>query len=155
MSSLGLGVMIQALGGNKETIAAINDAKERTITEIKLENNRLNIRLESGKTLSLWDDGQSCCEHRYMEAKDDNFDYYRGAKLLGLETTAPTETKQGDFDECKEEQFLIVKTDRGNFTVANYNENNGYYGGFWLKAQMSGGNEDEKVVGVGPDPSGK
>ena len=43
--------------------------------------------------------------------------------------------------EIKESQFLVITTDKGVFTVVNYNEHNGYYGGFLMAARydVSGG----------------
>jgi len=66
---------------------------------------------------------------------DDDLPYFVGAKLVGLELRdGPTdEDKYGDPKEC---QFLLVKTDKGEITIANYNEHNGYYGGFWIVGKV-------------------
>ena len=62
---------------------------------------------------------------------DDDLSHYIGAKLIGLELRdGPIEDNEyGDPKEC---QFLLIRTDRGDVTIANYNEHNGYYGGFWI-----------------------
>lgn len=41
-----------------------------------------------------------------------------------------------------ESQFLMIRTSLGVFTVVNYNEHNGYYGGFALRATISQGEDD-------------
>lgn len=124
----GLGVMIAALGGagsdfDPEPFFGL------PIEEIVIDNDTLRIRAGGG-SMTLHDSGQSCCESRYMHT-DDDLVVYKGAKLIGLELRdGPTET--GDYGEPKECQFLLVHTDRGDITIANYNEHNGYYGGFWI-----------------------
>ena len=130
MSKLGLGVMINMLGSNEGTVEAINASIGKKIVSIALVDNSLRFALSDGSNLSLRDDGQSCCEHRYMST-DDDLSYYVGAELLGFELKdAPS---IGD-DEVHEVQFLDVRTSKGVFTMSNHNEHNGYYGGFWIVA---------------------
>lgn len=94
------------------------------------EDDALRIVFESGKRIRVFDDGQSCCESRYMRT-DDDLSYYEGAVLVGMELlNAPAE--EGE-DAVHEIQFLHVRTDRGVFVMASHNEHNGYYGGFWLR----------------------
>ena len=64
---------------------------------------------------------------------DDDLAAFVGAKLLGARI-ADGPTIEEDY-EVKESQFLIVETSLGEFTVVNYNEHNGYYGGFELIAE--------------------
>jgi hypothetical protein len=81
--------------------------------------------------LRIWDDGQSCCESRYMVC-DDDLSHFVGAMFMGAEVRdAPNE--QHEYGE-HEVQFLIIKTWLGDFTIATHNEHNGYYGGFSLSA---------------------
>lgn len=47
-----------------------------------------------------------------------------------------------EYGGSKESQFLIITTDMGAFTIVNYNEHNGYYGGFSIVARC------DKVKGV-------
>lgn len=132
-NNLGMGVMLQMLGGNKETVEAVKASLNKIIKKVWLdaEHNDLKFEFEDGTHLKLWDGGQSCCETRYMVTADDLTEY-SGAKLLDLEVKdAPNITdKYGDH----EVQFLDVKTDKGIFQMANHNEHNGYYGGFYIKA---------------------
>ena len=129
---LGFGVMINALGGNRETVEAVQAAMGKTITALSLTDDQLRFEFEDGSRLRLQDSGQSCCEHRYMQT-DDDLPYYIGAKFVGAEVRdgGSTESEYGDTHEI---QFLVVTTDRGTFSMASHNEHNGYYGGFWITA---------------------
>jgi len=130
----GIGVMIQSLGGNEETVKAVKASLGKKISAIKLENDCLSLTFKDNTVLTLRDSGQSCCEHRYMST-DDNFEDYVGGKLTDLELRdAPN--IQAEYDE-HEVQFLVVKTSKGQFTMANHNEHNGYYGGFYIEARLS------------------
>lgn len=129
---LGLGVMIQSLGGNKETVNAVKSALGKVIEKVSLDDNELVFNFTDGTGLKMFDDGQSCCEYRYMRTDDDLSDY-QGSTLLDFELKdAPNmEDEYGDH----EVQFLDVKTSNGVFQMANHNEHNGYYGGFWIVAR--------------------
>ena len=131
---LGFGVMINALGGNRETVEAVQAAMGKTITALSLTDDQLRFEFEDGSRLRLQDSGQSCCEHRYMMT-DDDLPYYIGAKFVGAEVRdgGSTESEYGDTHEI---QFLVVTTDRGTFSMASHNEHNGYYGGFWITASV-------------------
>lgn len=133
MSQAGVGVLLGILGGNKETVDAINACLGKRITRCLLdqESDTLKIEFEGKIGLMIHDAGQSCCEHRYMRT-DDNLSEYVGAVLLDLELKdAPDMVDEyGDH----EVRFLDVKTDKGVFQLANHNEHNGYYGGFWIVA---------------------
>jgi hypothetical protein len=124
--------MINALGGNRETVEAVQAAMGKTITALSLTDDQLRFEFEDGSRLRLWDNGQSCCESRYMQT-DDDLPYYIGAKFVGAEVRdgGSTESEYGDAHEI---QFLVVTTDRGTFSMASHNQHNGYYGGFWITA---------------------
>ena len=123
---LGIGAMLGYLGGNEETIKALTSVIDKTITGIKLSDDVLHITFEDGG-IKVWDDGQLCCETRFMRT-DDVLEDYIGAKLLGMETREAPDVDNGY--DAHEVQFLVVKTDKGNVTFSNHNEHNGYYGGF-------------------------
>ena len=129
---LGFGVMINALGGNRETVEAVQAAMGKTITALSLTDDQLRFEFEDGSRLRLQDSGQSCCEHRYMQT-DDDLPYYIGAKFVGAEVRDGGST-EGEYGDTHEIQFLVVTTDRGTFSMASHNEHNGYYGGFWITA---------------------
>ena len=132
MSRLGMGVMLQSLGGNKETVETIKESLGKQIKSIEIIEDGLNIQFDDKTGVRLFDDGQSCCEHRYMNS-DDDLTYYKDSKLMDFELSDVIEEEKGD--DVKESQFLKVKTNKGDFTIANYNEHNGYYGGFHIVAR--------------------
>ena len=124
--------MLQSLGGDGETVTALKSALGKVIEKVSLYDNKLVFEFTDGSGLKMFDDGQSCCEDRYMKTDDDLADY-QGATLLDFELKdAPNmEDKHG----VHEVQFLDVKTSNGVFQMANHNEHNGCYGGFWIVAR--------------------
>jgi len=109
-----------------------------TITAIELVEDvyqgrgQLSIYFED-RVMEVWDEGQQCCEHRWMHT-DDDLTAFIGAEFRSAHIDdGPTENL--DY-EVKESQFLVVRTSLGVFTVVNYNEHNGYYGGFDLQARV-------------------
>jgi len=135
---LGVGVMINMLGGNEETVNALKVCLNKKIEKVYLDeaSDKLRFEFEDKTRLAVFDDGQSCCEHRYMQT-DDDLPYFSGATFLDVEIKS-ADTIEGDYD-VHETQFLEIKTDKGVFTMANHNEHNGYYGGFWIVASMDAG----------------
>jgi hypothetical protein len=87
------------------------------------------LRFEGGGGVSISDEGQSCCEHRYMTS-DDNVGDLVGGEYLGFEV------KDADYSDddygVHEIQFLEVKSTNGSCVFETHNEHNGYYGGFWV-----------------------
>lgn len=133
MSNLGIGVMLHWLSSNEPTVTAVKSALNKKIKSVKLEGERLKFIFDDDSTLQLWDDGQSCCESRYMST-DDDITYYIGAKLTGFELKeAPEIENEWGSHEV---QFLEVQTDKGVFTISSHNEHNGYYGGFAIVASV-------------------
>lgn len=131
MTQPGLGVMIQRLFGQNGA-EHVEAAIGKKIESVKLDGETLRFRFEDGSTLGLFDNGQSCCESRYMRT-DDNLDYYTGAELMNVEIKdGPTE--EGEYGDAHECQFLVITTSKGEFTMANHVEHNGYYGGFAICA---------------------
>jgi hypothetical protein len=131
MSDLGLGVMIKMLGGNEESVNALKEALNKKIKEIDLNEYRLFIGFTDGSKITLSDEGQSCCEERYMHSDDkDSFPHYIGSELIKVELKeAPQiESKWG----THEVMFMVVTTSKGAFTIETHNEHNGFYGGFWV-----------------------
>lgn len=135
MDGVGIGVMLHTIFGDSDTNSAMLQAQGKIIAALSISDKELTIKFNDETGIVLFDDGQSCCEHRYMHT-DDNLPDFIGAQFLGAKIQdGPTET-----DECgdpKESQFLIVSTSLGEFTVVNYNEHNGYYGGFWIAAKST------------------
>lgn len=134
MGQTGIGVMLGILGGNEETVNSIKSSLGKIIKEASLSDDKLNILFEDGTRLLVSDDGQSCCEHRYMVTAD-TLSEYSGAKVLDFELKDGPDVED-EYGEAHEVKFLDVKTDKGVFQIANHNEHNGYYGGFWICAKI-------------------
>ena len=133
-NNLGLvGVMISMLGENRETVQAMEDSVGQVIDSIELNNEVLILTFKGGNRLELYDDGQCCCESRYMRT-DDNMNDFKEAKFLGAEIKKSPGIVESDFED-HEIQFLEIKTDKGVFTMSSHNEHNGYYGGFFIVAR--------------------
>lgn len=77
-------------------------------------------------TLRVWDDGQSCCENRYMTT-DDDLPSFVGAKLVSFDIVdaANVDTEY----DVHEQTFVKLETTAGTITLVSHNEHNGYYGG--------------------------
>lgn len=131
MGQPGIGVLIGALGGNDATAKTFTAAVGKTIKSIELRgDDALYIDFEEGGAIRIRDDGQSCCETRYMRT-DDDLASFVGAKLLDGELKeAPS--RRDEYGDEHEVQFLELKTTRGSITMTSHNEHNGYYGGFWI-----------------------
>lgn len=126
----GLGVMLRWLGGNASSVAAYQAAQGKEISLVELVDDALRLRFSDGTGVRFHDEGQSCCEHRYMRT-DDDLSEFVGAKFLEAELRdAPNEPDEYGEHEV---QFLAIKTDRGAFVMSSHNEHNGYYGGFAIE----------------------
>lgn len=115
----------------------------KTLLQAEVLDNALFIVFMDGTSLRLWDGGQSCCEARYMVC-DDDLGYYIDTKLRDIEVrdgpaVDDDKTERDCWDDfgAHEQQFLVVKTDKGEFVVSNHNEHNGYYGGFDIEAELT------------------
>ena len=127
MGDLGIGAMLHYLGGGSEHGA--NEYYGRKIAAAEVVDNRLRLSFDDGKSIELWDNGQSCYENRYMTT-DDDVKSLIGGELVRIEAK-PGPSITADYEE-HEQVFIEVATDKGFITIANHNEHNGYYGGFGL-----------------------
>lgn len=117
----------------------ITSALGKTITKVWLDDEDvLHIVFTDGSELTLKDNGQACCEDRYMRT-DDILDEYVGGQLLGVEIKEvpplvgfwEDNTGEGIHDV----QFLEIITSKGSFVMSSHNEHNGFYGGFDIYAE--------------------
>lgn len=119
---------------NKQSLQALEKAIGRRIESITLDNvtypNTLVLRFTDGTGLRIEDNGQECCENRYMTL-DDATAPFIGAAFLGIEVK-PVIEPEGEYNYSHEIAFLEIQTAIGCFTLANHNEHNGYYGGFYI-----------------------
>lgn len=132
--TLAMKVMLDMmLGYNAEqTYRILQPAIGRNIVKLYIEDNRLSFLMDNGKGFHLLDDGQSCCESRYMTT-DDSLEHFVGATLTGIEVRKGP-LVEDEWADVHDTEFLLVHTSKGTFTVVNHNEHNGYYGGFSLLA---------------------
>jgi hypothetical protein len=128
--SPGFGVMINALFGNNGA-KVFNAAVGKTITSAKMEKDALHLVFSDGSGISIYDDGQSCCENRYMTC-EDNLAYFVGAQLLDAEVNEGPSISS-EWGEPHDTAFLVIRTTKGVITATTHNEHNGYYGGFSIK----------------------
>lgn len=129
MSRLGIGTMLHILGGGSK-----HEPKEYfglEIADAEFSETSLTITFENGKKIRLWDDGQSCCESRYMTT-DDDVKSLIGHTLVRIDAKhGPDEA--GEYEDAHETIFIEIGTDQNFITIVTHNEHNGYYGGFGLK----------------------
>lgn len=130
-SQTGLGVLLHLVfGDNEHTIETLQRGLNQKIAALELKDDELRFTFADGYRMRLWDDGQSCCESRYMTTDDALADFV-GSQLLGAEIRDAPDIGE---ECCHEVQFLLIKTSKGVFTMETHNEHNGYYGGFAVVA---------------------
>lgn len=128
MSHLGIGVMLCRLFGDGREGKPLEI--NRKIASLAIADDVLTVRFEGGGGYRFKDDGQSCCESRYMRSDDKPEDFV-GATFMGAEI-APAPDGESEYGEPHDIEFLRILTDRGPFVASNHNEHNGYYGGFCI-----------------------
>ena len=123
---------------NNECEALYKEIMGRRIVEIVVENDALKIHFAGdAPNVKFFDDGQSCCESRYMTC-DDDVKVLRSGFFLSASIRSAGSPKAKDEEEdwgVHDIQFLIIETTIGGITIANHNKHNGYYGGFSLKLE--------------------
>jgi hypothetical protein len=110
----------------------------RVICGAVLIDNRLILTLDGPQKIAIWDDGQQCCESRWMTS-DDNVTSLIGHKLIRVEIKQGPDSS--DYDYSHQTAFVEVGTDKGFITLVTHNEHNGYYGGFGLTITDEGTQE--------------
>jgi hypothetical protein len=130
MSNLGFSVMLNMLKDNSKIVKLYNESIGKIIKSAEIEENELRIVFSDGKEIVIYDNGQSCCEDRYMST-DDNLSEFKGhaLKKIELKNGDGTESDWGEHEIL----FLEITTDKGFFQIVNHNEHNGYYGGFSIE----------------------
>ena len=139
----GMGVLAQMLAGDDETPRVLCKAQGKVVkTIVKAERERqcgemgegIDITFEDGYRIVIYDAGQSYCEERYMVI-EENLDDYIGMKFLGALVKEGKTEKDEEYCEVHEVQFLELQFDKCFLHIANHNEHNGCYGGFWIVAR--------------------
>ena len=108
--------------------------KGKVIKSLVLANDAILMELEGGKTFWIWDDGQLCCEDRYITT-DDDLSYFSGSILMDIVLTEAPDGPSGDDQDhaVHEIQFLTIKTSKGIVTFETHDEHNGAYGRFAVR----------------------
>ena len=120
-----------------ETWAKFTELAGLVIESISEDDAGMAIRFTDGSRICIFDDGQSCCESRYVTC-DDDLTGLAGGSLLHIDKAAvgdAPEVKEDDYG-CHDVAFVRVQTTKGGFTLVTHNEHNGYYGGFSLKVKL-------------------
>lgn len=126
MSQMGMGAIIHYLSGGSKHSASEYYGKK--IVSAKMENEQIRLELDDGVSICIWDNGQACCESRYMTT-DDDVQSPVGHKLIRIEAKdGPNLEGSEEHESC----FVEIGTDDGFVTIVNHVEHNGYYGGFGL-----------------------
>lgn len=113
--------------------------KEQFLREVKhlqvgsfelVDDEHLLIICICGSHYKIYDNGQRCCEKRWMTC-DDDLSMFQGCTISDIEILDYKESD--DEDECgdvEDIQFLRIMTNLGDFRICMHNNHNGYYGGF-------------------------
>ena len=98
---------------------------------VDVDNGRLEIDILAGPTVFIRDDYQQCCEQRYMTC-DDPLEDIRTETVQKVELRTGGQVQDDAFGE-HEAEFLLITTNRAEYTIVTHNVHNGYYGGFDLR----------------------
>lgn len=113
--------------GQKQVRASAYYGKK--IVTAKLYQNEIFISFEGKPIVKVYDDGQSCCESRYISTDDDPLEL-SGQTLVAINVKdAPDgEHEYGSHGR----KFVEIQGNKSSVTFVTHNEHNGYYGGFGL-----------------------
>lgn len=103
----------------------------KTISAAHEADDKLILRFSDGFGVAIYDNGQSCCEHRHMTT-DDDIQSLVGSVLTRVDEKAGPEIAG---EEVHETCFVEIGTNTGFITIVNHNEHNGYYGGFSIETE--------------------
>lgn len=130
MSNLRMTIMLKMLARGGRGGQHFQKAQNKVIQKLYLKDDALHFVFDDGYHIKLWDDGQSCCEDRYMRTDDELNDFIGSTLLDAAIKEGPEIEEKYDVHET---EFLIIKTSIGEFTMTSHNEHNGYYGDFWIR----------------------
>ena len=103
----------------------------RRIIAAEINDECLIIVFEDGVKIKLWDDGQSCCEHRFITC-DDDVSCLIGGRLLKIDVKKGGSEILSEYGHEREWCFVDVITTEGMITMTTHNKHNGSYSGFDL-----------------------
>ncbi len=99
------------------------------------QENTFQIHFTNGNILEVADDGQSCCEHRYLTC-DDDLDGLPGQTIVSIEVSGVGLADDDGSGMDHEQAFVRIQFSRFAVTLCTHNEHNGYYGGFSLHVRL-------------------
>lgn len=105
-------------------------------TRLDDNDNVVLLVLEGGYSLTLSDDGQSCCETRYITC-DDNLSDLIGSKFSHIKELKHTTVDDDEYENEHEIVFVEIRAEDTFCTICTHNEHNGYYGGFNLNVRIT------------------
>lgn len=94
----------------------------RKVVDAKFADDAIHLTFPDGDEAVIWDDGQCCCESRWMTT-DDDLTVLIGGTILAIET------RDGP-DADEDTEFLEIRSTTGFVTAVTHNDHNGYYGEF-------------------------
>ncbi len=130
---------------SRKVISDIQFAKDKD------GDNTIVFTFSDNTILTMFDSGNYWHHGRKYFHTDDDMNYFIGSQFLSAEVRLGPEKKLDkiisdwtgelapdytDGDLIQESEFLIISTNKGQFTIVSYNEHNGYYGGFDLRVNI-------------------
>lgn len=99
MGQLGIGSMLHQLSGGSKHSST--EYVGKIIKSISMDGDHLYINFTDGIKIDIFDDGQSCCEYRYMRTDDDIQSIVGKTIVSILSKDAPNEPDgYGDHESC-------------------------------------------------------
>lgn len=101
----------------------------RKIVHASFSEDEVKLIFEDGVRIEIFDDGQQCCENRYMRT-DDDVQCLIGKSLVSMtvKNVEATDCDRGTHEIA----FLEIQAGHETFVISTHNEHNGYYSGFSL-----------------------
>ena len=112
----------------------VDKYKNLEIKDINLSGDSITILFTNDTKIQITDNGQSCCESRYMTS-DDDIKHIIGHRLMDIEVVDGPDESDEEGYSYHEIQFLNIKTNFSSVQFASHNEHNGYYGGFSIEIE--------------------
>lgn len=125
----GIGVLIQRRFHGSEPVEKYIG---RTIKTAAFGDNKLTLTFTDGVTIAVTDEGQSCCETRWITCDDDPAALNDSVLMAIAAKEGPNLPSQYG-DDVHEQVFLEISTNKSSISLATHVEHNGYYGGFALQ----------------------
>lgn len=130
----GIGANLHYLSGGSKHGSQEYEGKVIEFAVFNKEDNYLEIHFQDGVIIRISDEGQSCCENRYMTC-DDDLSVLKGTTLKQIRVNSVEDEefdRNGYISDVHQIAFLEILTNQNSISFATHVEHNGYYGGFGL-----------------------